>query len=92
MINGIGSTTNALLGTQLGGAKGADAAARAGTAARPGQMSASTLMAQMAAEGAPIETDRVAAIRAAIKAGTYTADPEAIAAKMVSLDVEGAVR
>lgn len=88
MINGIGSSTGALLGTALGGTRGSEAIARTGTA-KSGGMTASTIMAQMAADGAPIEMDRVNALKAAIKAGTYTADPDAIAGKMIAGDLGG---
>lgn len=36
---------------------------------------------------APVDKARVAELRAAIADGTYTADPEKIAAKMVQLDL-----
>jgi negative regulator of flagellin synthesis FlgM len=91
MINGISSSTNALLGTQIGGTRATDATGRT-DATKTGPTSASTIMAQMAAEGAPIEMDRVAAIKAAIKAGTYHADPDAIASKMVDLDLGGVTK
>jgi negative regulator of flagellin synthesis FlgM len=43
--------------------------------------------ARMAAEGAPVDMDRVAAIKAAIASGNYPVDPAAIAAKMLDLDL-----
>lgn len=88
MINGIGSSTSSLLGTALSGAQRTDAASRT-TTAKTGGTTASTIIAQMAADGAPVDIDRVGALRAAIKAGTYKVDPEAIASKMVDLDITG---
>jgi len=41
----------------------------------------------LAAAGPPIDTGRVAAIRAAIADGSYTVDPDAIAARMIDLDL-----
>jgi negative regulator of flagellin synthesis FlgM len=41
----------------------------------------------MAAEGAPVDMDRVAAIKAAIASGNYPVDPAAIADKMLALDL-----
>lgn len=41
----------------------------------------------MAAEGAPIDMDRVAAIKAAIASGNYPVNPSAIAERMVALDL-----
>ena len=41
----------------------------------------------MAAEGAPVDMDRVAAIKAAIASGNYPVDPAVIADKMLALDL-----
>jgi negative regulator of flagellin synthesis FlgM len=41
----------------------------------------------LAAAGPPVDTGRVAAIRAAIENGTYQVDPEAIAGRMIDLDL-----
>lgn len=41
----------------------------------------------MAAEGAPVDSGKVAAIRAAIAEGRYPVDPDKIAASMVALDL-----
>lgn len=43
--------------------------------------------ARMAAEGAPVDMDRVAAIKAAIASGNYPVDPAAIADRMIALDL-----
>lgn len=92
MINSISGTGGALSGigaasTQRG--EGAQKLARPGTASED-RASISNTVAQMAAEGAPIETDRVSALKAAIRAGTYRADPHAIAAAMIHSDIGSA--
>ncbi len=43
--------------------------------------------AQLAAAGAPVDTDKVAAVRAAIAEGRYVIDPQAIADRMIALDL-----
>ncbi|RVT43347.1 flagellar biosynthesis anti-sigma factor FlgM [Sphingobium algorifonticola] len=43
--------------------------------------------ARMAAEGAPIDMDRIGAIKAAIASGNYPVDADAIAQKMLDLDL-----
>jgi len=48
---------------------------------------ASSSVARMAAEGAPVDLERVGAIKAAIASGNYPVDPDAIAAKMLALDL-----
>ena len=47
----------------------------------------STPAAEMAASGAPIDSAKVAAIRAAITEGRYPVDPDKIAEKMIALDL-----
>ncbi|HEX7876971.1 MAG TPA: flagellar biosynthesis anti-sigma factor FlgM [Sphingobium sp.] len=46
-----------------------------------------TPAARMAAEGAPVDMDRVAAIKAAIASGNYPVDAAVIADKMLALDL-----
>jgi len=43
--------------------------------------------AELAAQGAPVDTSKVAAIRAAIANGTYKIDAKAIADRMIALDL-----
>lgn len=50
--------------------------------------SASTPSARMAAQGAPVDMDRVAAIKEAIASGNYPVNAEAIAERMIALDLE----
>ena len=46
-----------------------------------------TPAAEMAASGAPVDSEKVAAIRAAIAEGRYPVDPGKIAEKMLALDL-----
>ncbi len=86
MINGIGSSTTALLGGVGGGS--ANGVTRL-VGARTQSSSALTTSAQIVADGAPIEGDRIASLRAAIRAGSYRADPSAIATRMIAADLGG---
>jgi negative regulator of flagellin synthesis FlgM len=52
-----------------------------------GAESVASPAARMAAEGAPVDLDRVAAIKAAIASGNYPVDPSAIADRMLALDL-----
>lgn len=90
MINSIGSSGTSLSGIGTGAAQRGDAAAKIAkpTTSVEDRGAVSTTVSQMAAEGAPIDTDRVSALKAAIKAGTYKADPQAISRAMISGDLE----
>lgn len=55
--------------------------------ATPLAAGSSTPAARMAAQGAPIDLDRVAAIKSAIAAGNYPVDADAIADRMMALDL-----
>lgn len=48
---------------------------------------ATSTVATMAALGAPVDASRVAAIRAGIADGSYKVDADAIAAKMIEIDL-----
>jgi negative regulator of flagellin synthesis FlgM len=91
MINGIGLSSGGSLSGLTGGtaSQRSDATARAKTAsaALEDRASVSTTFGQIAAAGAPIDGDRVSALRAAIKAGTYRADPTAISTAMIRSDL-----
>lgn len=90
MINSVTGTSSTITSIGTGAAQrgeGSQKPARAGAAAED-RASISNTVAQMAAEGAPIETDRVSALKAAIRAGTYKADPQAIAKAMINSDME----
>jgi negative regulator of flagellin synthesis FlgM len=46
--------------------------------------------ARMASQGAPVNSDRIAAIKAAIASGNYPVDPARIADRMFALDLPAA--
>lgn len=58
---------------------GASVAASASASASP--------VARLAAQGAPVDMDRIAAIKAAISSGNYPVDADAIAERMMALDL-----
>ncbi|QHD68285.1 flagellar biosynthesis anti-sigma factor FlgM [Sphingobium yanoikuyae] len=89
MINSVGqSISSAIEANRLregGKARAASATGSTGTTA-----SASTSAspaARMAAEGAPVDMDRIAAIKAAIASGNYPVNPSVIADRMMALDL-----
>lgn len=89
MINGISSSIGGGLGGigQTGTQK-SDAVQRARTSTAPEDRGAvSTTIGQIVAAGAPIDGDRIAALRTAIRAGTYRADPRQIAHTMIATDL-----
>lgn len=67
-------------------------APKAGVAARAveadaGVSAPTNPAAAMAAQGAPIDSAKVASIKAALASGSYRIDPQAIAAKMIAQDL-----
>jgi negative regulator of flagellin synthesis FlgM len=94
MVDGISGRPAGLNGASVlldpAAAKAAGAAktATAQTAPTPARAELSELAtAARDAAAAPIDTARVAELRAAIANGTYKVDPEQIARKMVDLDL-----
>jgi negative regulator of flagellin synthesis FlgM len=91
MINGIGLSGGGSLsgvGSQSGTQR-SEGAARVNipTSSLEDRSAVSTTVSRIAAEGAPIDGDRVASLRAAIKSGTYRPDAKAIAGSMISADL-----
>jgi negative regulator of flagellin synthesis FlgM len=89
MINSIGPSSTSLSGigthtTQRG--EGAQRSEKP-TSSLEDRAAVSTTVSQLAAQGAPIDGDRVAALRTAIKSGSYRADPQAISRAMISTDL-----
>ncbi|WP_293967885.1 flagellar biosynthesis anti-sigma factor FlgM [Sphingomonas sp.] len=66
-------------GTKAGAAAAKTVAAEEAAPATPAAL--------LAAEGAPIDSGKVASIKAALEAGTYKIDAQAIADRMISLDL-----
>lgn len=71
------------------------AQATAAAAAAPANASATAVVqqaiaspaARLASEGAPVDLDKITRIKAAIASGNYPVDPDAIADRMVELDL-----
>ncbi|MDO6416559.1 flagellar biosynthesis anti-sigma factor FlgM [Sphingomonas sp. BIUV-7] len=91
MISAIGPTGTQRMADMIrtNGAKPNVATAQA---AATGETVPSTPAALLAAEGAPIDSDKVASIKAALAAGTYAINPRAIADRMIALDLPGTAR
>ena len=85
MISGIGNSLSGIT-TGIGGKPGAVSVGST-NAGQARAASALSTVATIVSEGAPIDTDRVAALRAAIKAGSYRPDASAIASKMIEVDL-----
>jgi len=88
MITGVGPTgiARAIELRNDGVGKG-EAAAKVEQAPAQGPSTITTPAAELAAQGAPIDTAKVEAIRTAIANGTYKIDAKAIADRMIALDL-----
>ena len=90
MISAIGSTgLTRTVPLQGDGVARSEPVSKAATADSEAAKARSTPAAEMAAAGAPIDTDKVAAIKARIADGSYRIDPNAIAERMIALDLPG---
>jgi negative regulator of flagellin synthesis FlgM len=89
MINSVGQAiSSAIEASKL--REGGKTRAAATVSASPvagGSEAVASPVARMAAEGAPVDMDRVAAIKAAIASGNYPVDPAQIADRMMALDL-----
>ena len=89
MINSVGqSISSAIEANRLRDSGKTRAASPVGFGAAGASASSSASpAARMAAEGAPVDMDRIAAIKAAIASGNYPVNPSAIADRMMALDL-----
>lgn len=91
MINGIGSTGGSRVDLTRTDAANRGSVARTADAvdvSGPAGVNRPTNTgADMAALGAPINAEKIAAIRSAIAEGRYPVNPKAIAEKMIALDL-----
>lgn len=88
MIDGIGKTTGGgRLELVRGSVERGEALAKAGDSLQRQVGSPSSTIADMAASGPPVDSAKVAAIRAAIAEGRYPVDPDKIASSMLALDL-----
>ena len=87
MITGIGATGGRPL-EQLRTDKAAPKAAPApATTVDESDATPVSAASELAAAGAPVDLGKIAQIKAGIANGSYKADPDAIAAKMIALDL-----
>ncbi len=87
MIDGIGKSGSSrieLRGT-AGKSTGVGAAAPVAGADKPAGVGGA--VASLLAGGPPVDTDKVARIKAAIASGAYPVDPDRIAEAMIALDL-----
>ena len=90
MINSVGQTlSSALEAAKLreGNKARATASTSSSTALNETVSGSASPASRMAAEGAPVDTDRIAAIKSAIASGNYPVDPARIADRMLALDL-----
>lgn len=90
MIKSVGPSIGApvdLGKTREGGKSKAASSIGGGNAVAAAASAGATPFARMAAEGAPVDMDRVAAIKQAIASGNYPVDAEKIAERMIALDL-----
>jgi len=88
MIKSVGQNLSAAIeASRLAQSGKTRALAEKGTDTVSSSSASASPAARMAAEGAPVDIDRVAAIKAAIASGNYPVDPAAIADKMLALDL-----
>ena len=88
MIDGIGKAGSGRLELVRSSVDRAGAAAKAGNATTERNVAGPSSAAfDMAAAGAPVDSGKVAAIRAAIAQGRYPVDADRIAERMVALDL-----
>ncbi len=87
MINGIGKAGAGRLELVRGSAERSASVEKAGSSAAQREVSGARSVAAEMAAGAPIDSEKVAAIRAAIAEGRYPVDPDKIAASMIALDL-----
>lgn len=89
MIDGIGKGGAGRIEPQRTGA-GQSAVASApagGAAAGTRRTAAGGVVAELVSSGAPVDGDKVSAIRQAIAEGRYRVDPEGIAEQMIRVDL-----
>ncbi|MBH1991396.1 MAG: flagellar biosynthesis anti-sigma factor FlgM [Sphingomonadaceae bacterium] len=91
MIKSVGQSISAAIeATRLREGGKTRASSATGTNSAVSSASSASPAARMAAEGAPVDMDRITAIKAAIASGNYPVDANAIAERMVALDLPAA--
>lgn len=91
MIKSVGQNISASIeASRLREGAKTRATATAGSTTAASAATSSSPAARMAAEGAPVDMDRIAAIKSAIASGNYPVNPSAIAERMIALDLSAA--
>ena len=88
MIDGIGKSGATRIDLNRSTVGASSQAARVGDSpARGGAVGAGTAVADLVSAGPPVDSAKVAAIRAAILEGRYPVDPVKIAERMIDIDL-----
>jgi len=87
MINGIGKAGAGRLELVRNSTERGASVEKAGSSTAQREISGSFSLASQMAAGAPINAEKIAAVRAAIAEGRYPVDPQKIAARMMELDL-----
>lgn len=88
MIDGIGKAGAGRLELVRGSVDRSQSLAKTGDAVAQRQSAGpGSIISEIASAGAPVDADKVSAIRAAIAEGRYPVDPDKIAASMLALDL-----
>ncbi|MFZ2995892.1 flagellar biosynthesis anti-sigma factor FlgM [Sphingobium sp.] len=91
MIKSVGQSISAAIeSTRLRESGKTRASTATGSTTVSTSASSSSPAARMAAEGAPVDMDRIATIKAAISSGNYPVNAAAIAERMIALDLPSA--
>jgi negative regulator of flagellin synthesis FlgM len=91
MIKSVGQNISAAIeASRLREGAKTRATATTGSTSTATSAASSSPAARMAAEGAPVDMDRIAAIKSAIASGNYPVNPSAIAERMIALDLSAA--
>lgn len=88
MIDGVGKAGSGRLELVRSQTARGSSVEKAGDASSAASVAGpSSAVAEMASAGAPVDSGKVAAIRAAIAEGRYPVDPQKIAESMLALDL-----
>ena len=91
MIKSVGQSISAAIeATRLRESGKTRASTATGATDSSASASSASPAARMASQGAPVDMDRIAAIKAAIASGNYPVNPSAIAERMIALDLSAA--
>lgn len=87
MIDGVGKSGTNRIDVARGAEQGGRVAAVGDKPMRGPSASVESAVFELVSGGAPVDSARVAAVRAAIAEGRYAVNPQVIAEKMVALDL-----